>query len=451
MKIYLSLFLLLALHLLILNQLQFTAWPEMLSYPFFLNNGFKLYQDMAFPYQPLLVFILSAVYKVFGYSVINLQIFTWSIILLNDLLIFLIIKKILNTKLSLVTVLFYILFQSFTDGNMLWFDLATVPFILGGLITYLYLNNLKKYLWFGFFLSLAALTKQQVALAGILVLLFLVFSTKSFKIVLCYVLGAIIPALGVLVYVLANGILSDYIFWTFQVPIVWYPKFPGYAHLPSSREWLRVVLIFSPIIVALVNYKKWYQINLLLFLIFIATFLTSFPRFEYFRLQPTIAILIIITAIFISWSKRNIALFAIIALLFAVISIPKHFQQTNDKVRFYSAEDISEFQLISSKTSQQDKIYLLGLSSMDYVFSAKLTSKPWVDNYIWYMEIPGIQQKVIDGFKQEGVKYIFWKNPQPDQWFELGSYQPKQIVDYIRNDYTYLESFNNIQLWVKKD
>jgi len=56
------------LHLFILIHLQFTSWPEMFSYPYLLNNGFNLYKDIALPYQPLLMLILSVVYKIFGYN-----------------------------------------------------------------------------------------------------------------------------------------------------------------------------------------------------------------------------------------------------------------------------------------------------------------------------------------------------------------------------------------------
>src|SRR3990167_1746027 len=92
--IYIFFLIIISVHSLILSNIQFTAWPEMFSYPYLLNNGFMLYRDQALPYQPLLVLILSKIYIIFGYDINVLKIFTWGIILINDLLIFLISQKL---------------------------------------------------------------------------------------------------------------------------------------------------------------------------------------------------------------------------------------------------------------------------------------------------------------------------------------------------------------------
>lgn len=449
MKSYLALFFLLSTHLFLLTRLAFTAWPEMLSYPYLLSNGFKLYQDIALPYQPVLIFILSTVYKVFGYSVLNLQIFTWTLILLNDLLIFLIVKKIAKLNAALLAVFFYITFQTFSDGNTLWFDLAATPFILGGLATFFYIKSMYKYIAFGLLLSLASFTKQQVALTVIFIFSLLIF-LRNFKNALYFFLGAIIPGSIILAYVLSNSMLKDYFFWTFEVPLVWYPKAQGYVHLPSSSEWNKVLLMFLPVILALIYFKRWTKDTMVIFLILIATFITSFPRFEFFRMQPTIALIALFVGILTSWSKLYQWLLLFIVAGYLISNLPSNFLEKGT-IRFFSEDDFKIAELIKSKSASEEKIYLLGLPSSQYIYTNKLTSKPWVDNYIWYMEIPEIQQKVIDGLIKEDIKYIFWKEPQKGQWFELDSYQPRTIVDYIRNNYSQVESFEDIKIWKKRD
>src|SRR3989344_9384315 len=105
MKKYFLLVLLLLGHLFFLGNMQFTAWPEMLSYPYLVNNGFKLYSDLVHPYPPLLTYILAVLFRVFGVKLIVLKIFTWLLLLINDVLIFKIVGKLArNTFLSLFSV-----------------------------------------------------------------------------------------------------------------------------------------------------------------------------------------------------------------------------------------------------------------------------------------------------------------------------------------------------------
>jgi len=133
--LYLILFGLLGIHLFFLIILRFTAWPEMVSYPYLLNNGFKLYTDFIHPYPPALTLALAGIYKTFGYNLQALKVFTWLIILANDILIFAIVKKLTKDSLfAFVSVGFYVIFQPLLEGNQLWFDLAIVPPLLLGVL-----------------------------------------------------------------------------------------------------------------------------------------------------------------------------------------------------------------------------------------------------------------------------------------------------------------------------
>src|SRR5438105_2626579 len=102
-KINLLIFCLLGLHLFILSVLQFTAWPEMVSFPYLINHGFVTYKDMVHAYPPLQVNILAALYSIFGYKVMVLKIFGFATILTGDILIFLIIQK-LTKKINLALI-----------------------------------------------------------------------------------------------------------------------------------------------------------------------------------------------------------------------------------------------------------------------------------------------------------------------------------------------------------
>ena len=64
------------------------------------------------------------------------------------------------------------------------------------------------------------------------------------------------------------------------------------------------------------------------------------------------------------------------------------------------------------------------------------------------MEVPGVQEKVMEGLNKEKIKYIFWKKPEKSQWFELGTYQPPKVTGFIKTNYTKIMEINgSIEVW----
>lgn len=438
---------LMLLHLFILFNLQFTAWPEMFSYPFLSNNGFDLYKDIALPYQPLLMILLSGVYKLFGYNLLTLQVFTVTLIIFSDILIFLISRELLGyTKKSLLPLSLYVLIQPLAFGNMLWFDLATVPFILLAILFGLH----KKFFLVGFFLAVAFFIKQQTGLA-ILFLIIYFLLTKKFKELIKFLFGSSVVTLLILTFVIYNGIFNDYIFWTIVVPLYWYPKLPGYTNWPTLLQLITVCLIFLPgIILVTKKFKKSQDYTKMILLSFIGLFLVAFLRFEYFRLQPAMSAYIILMAAIL---KRGNTIILCVPILLAILILSRNnLENINLPARFYGSQELMLAKRVEDFALPNDRIYLLGVPSIVYILSNHLPSKPWVDNYVWYMEIEGLQDKVIQGFEVDKPKVIFWKTPEKGNWYEIGTYQPQKIVEYMKSHYELKENIEGgVQIWQRKD
>src|SRR3990172_12660032 len=131
------------LHLLLLLNLKFTAWPEMLAWPYLITKGWLPYKDIAIAHTPLLLANLTAFNWVFGIGVNQLKIFTWIIIMFLDITLFTVASRLFNKKIALFTIAFYIPLQLFYEGNGLWFDLYLTGL---GLVVFYYLGT-KKYLY----------------------------------------------------------------------------------------------------------------------------------------------------------------------------------------------------------------------------------------------------------------------------------------------------------------
>lgn len=428
MKKYLPLILLLILHLFLLTNLRFTAWPEMLSYPYLRNHGYLLYKDMIHPYPPALTMALSVVYNIFGYKLIVLKVITWLIILVNDLLIFLIAKNLTkNIKFAFVSLISYILVQPFLEGNQLWFDLAIVPSVL--VATYCMMQ--KRYFWSGIFFGVAALTKQTTALYLVPGALYIVLRERKIQKLAAFIAGPFILFLILLVRLITEGAVSGFFNWTLVYPFKYWSAFPGYVQmLPTSRQLLILALLILSLVPALVKRKF-----LLVTSYFLLSLVLLYPRFSFFHFQLGLAFVAILFGLVLKEMKafRWLPMTCFGALVLLVV--PYYFRiNWRGEARFWGKQDVKQADIIAESTAPTDKIYLLGPHSGLYVLADRLPPKIWSDNFSWYLEIPGIQEKILDVWEKNPPKYLFTTEPQPGNWYDLGTYRPQKIVNWIKQE-----------------
>src|SRR3989304_5834172 len=115
--------LLLITHFFLLIYTGFTAWPEMTFWPYLMLKGWLPYKDIAIAHTPILLGDLTIFFKIFGVGLSQLKIYTWILILGTDLLLYWVVSKLWDRKVALVSLLTYIPFQLYFEGNGLWFDL----------------------------------------------------------------------------------------------------------------------------------------------------------------------------------------------------------------------------------------------------------------------------------------------------------------------------------------
>ncbi len=440
-KIYLILLALLGLHLFVLTKLQFTAWPEMLSFPYMIDNGFLIYKDFHHVYEPLLTYMLLGFYKIFGFSILSLKLFTYIYIVLIDLFIFSISKKIIGKKIiSLLPLSIFVIYQSFFEGNMLWFDLGvTLPILVSiyFILSWEKKRMVKHIFLSGIFLTTAFLIKQQAILIILPFLLFSFLQKVKRNEIMAFVVGGLIPIISLIIFLFSKNLFPDYIFWTFSFPLVFLPKIEGYSQLPSFKQMFLLLGISTPILIGWIsNFKKINSVFYLLFGVFLFEIIYAFPRFSFFHLQPAIATLVLLYG-YLLLGKNRFYMFSlflvsisIFTMLFNMLTRP-----LMEKVRFYDEDKINLSMYIKSNTKETDRIYLLGPDSLTYVLSSRLPPKPWIENYVWHFEIPEMQEKVINGWKIDPPMFIYWTQPTTGNYYELGTYQPKKITDYIISNY----------------
>ncbi|MFZ5932932.1 MAG: glycosyltransferase family 39 protein [Patescibacteria group bacterium] len=458
MKRYILLLLLiLAFHLFLLLNLEFTAWPEILSFPYLKNNGFLLYRDMVHAYPPLLTLALSYYYKAVGYGVVQLKIFTWLGILANNILVFLSVRLLTkNEKKGLLASLFYALTQPFLEGNMLWFDtaLATPLFLSFYFLLKSIQDNFRKNLYIfasGLALGTSVLTKQT-ALAFLLVsFLFLLFNRVPLRKMLLFSLGPLVLIGLLFLRLYQENAISGFFNWTFYYPSTYWTKYPTFLGLsPGKKELAIVLLVLSPAPLLLFRQRRKLGKELLLLLLFlVSAVLAVYPRFSFYHFQPAIAFASVLAGYMLFLSKKfsKNVLFLIIASVI-ILTLPGTLRAWGKEDRFFGKKDKELAEIIRGK-ELKGPVYLLGLHSGLYVLSGTLPPKPWVDNFGWVLEIPNLQQGwVIDSWGKNPPGAIFWKKPEEGNWYELGTYQPQKITDWIKKNYTKEEEIDSeVSYW----
>ena len=521
-KINIFLLFLLLLHLLLLIGLQFTAWPEMTLWPYLVIKGLLPYKDIAIAHNPLLIFILAGYYKIFGLSLVNLKLFAWGLILITDCLIWFISLKLTKSYLfSFLSLIFYILWQPYFEGNGLWFDLALTPLAL--LIFYLLWR--QKFFWAGLVLGISILVKQTAVWFLVPVIWEIwVVSPPSLKLwrvkemgknICLLAFGVVTPLIGLIVYLLFTGTLGDFYFWTIKFGIFYLPHASGQVELPTLKQLISLSIPFASILFILIAFilrviKIKNQNNRLILILLIWSITASLgvlPRWSNFHFQPALPFLAIISGLCVYYNRlaENLAInggdeskrlklvkgppdeklisrsfpqdsfklakitlgfqpreayinilykrhrIMILILLFFVtigtIYMQTRFYRLNwhKADRFFEKETLETAAWLKRNTQPNERIFIL--NSWDHLYALSDTlpvTDPWMPTLPWYLEYPGIQDKIVADLKQNKPNLLVF---EPYKESGLGSYRPAEIDKLIKENYKLKEMIGN-RFWV---
>lgn len=449
----------LVFHLLFLTSTRFTLWPEMVVYPYLLNNGFKLYTDIINPYPPFLPLALAFFNKYLGYEPLLIQTLTWSVIIMTDILIFLISNFICkNSKKSLLSLLFFVIFSITFGVNGIWFEVFQTPFIIMSVLFFYehFKNKKSKYLLLSSaFLAIAFFIKQQALWLVFWFALLLLFKNKnSLKSQIRSLMLLAIPILLSQIFEIfiafKLGVVKDFFFWSVYFPFLKASSLQGYILLPTPRQALTVLillLIFIPLMVRKKSKEKLFILTAVVLISF------AYPRFDYFHLIPALAVIslaipknleILPSARF---SIKMAAIIAVISLI--VISIKFITRNWTNEIRFFEGDVYKSSRFIQIINPQNKPVFLQNVPGQILVLSGTLPTKPWADSFPWYLEINGIQEKIIEGIKTEKPQIVIYKPYESRGVFELASYRPQLIANFL--DQNYLTFFKiNDSLFLRK-
>lgn len=407
-------------HLYFLTQLSFTVWPEMLLMPHLMRHGFELYRDMIIPWTPGLMWILAGWFRLFGLSSERLKLLTWALIAAMDVLIFSIAKKKWGSRSGFVALIFFITLQPIFDGNGLWFDMATVPLLL---LAFDYQNPI--------FFGPAFLIKQSAIWVFPLL-------ARQWKKLLA---GIFVSIGGSMLWFLIRGSIREYWLWAYDFTFRLLPRMPGHRDLGNWRLWFFSLTPFFTI-----GWTRWIQRKKLekkdhlsqypfLWALFLIPFVL--PRFGLFHFQPAIAFLALEVGYLVQrihLHEANLvtksACFLLIAYCFFSWSRLMRFQWHRSD-RFLEPEVYQFAAKVALETDAKKPVLLVNGPELTYVLSDHLPPKPWLTQFPWFLELPGFQERMVEEFKDQNLTQVIFVPYQSKGEFFPGSYQPKQLLEYL--------------------
>lgn len=434
---------LLLIHLGLLIWTNFTAWPEMLAWPYLVNNGFLPYKNIAMAHNPLLIVGLAFFYLLFGTGVIQLQIFTWTLILVTDLLVFFSAKRLYGLKTAFLAEVVYILLNLIYEGNGLWFDLALAPICL----LIFYSLKEKKIVLSGILWALAFLTKQT-ALWFLVPIGYSLFQLKreiKFS-VIQFLGGAVSVFMLFFIVVLALKLHSEYYQWAVDYAMFKLPNMSGQIQLPSLTQFSVAFLPFAIILSVIRNRTTKELVVWAVFLV-----LGLYPRWELFHFQPALPFLALLYGILISEkSKGNLTkLFGRFCVLGIVIIFILFLSKNMGKTtRFYDASTQAVVNKVTRLVGPNSRIYVANYPDSLYPLTGTIPGVSiLVPHLQWYLEQEGIQERLVDDLKRNPAELVVVGEYTPKG---LSSYRPKILSDFLFSEYEEVESIENVILLKEK-
>ncbi len=434
---------LLAAHLLLLITTQFTAWPEMLFWPYLVLRGWLPYQDIGIVHSPLLVVELTFFYKIFGLGIFQQKIFSWLLALFIDLLLFKIAHKLYGLKPAILALLCFILLHVYYDGNGVWFDqaLALFPLLI------FFAVEKKKYFLAGLLWALAVFTKQTAVWFLIPVFFAFYQSQQRAKFILDFSKAALLVFLTVLLGLAIYGLQTAFINWAVIFGIGILPRQIGQIKAPGLKEIISSLLPYLVFLPLIIQKNKRYLSGLIIWSL--AAAMGVFPRWELFHLQPALPFLSLAISTLLGslWkSRKSFAILPGVIIIIAIlILISRGIQRKIDKPdRFNDANDQKIVQTVRRITVPNQLIFVTNYWDNLYPLTQTLpATRPFIPQLAWYINQPTVEANLLNNLKSTPAKIVV--RGQFKDTDSLVNRFPL-INDYIDAHYNVIETISGIDI-----
>lgn len=386
-----------SIHGFILTKLIFFPFPEFFIYPYLTNQGLLPYSQILDQHFPGLMFLPINLGNLGMNSPEVARIWSIGIVIITQILLFFISKKIFkSSKVSLIVSTAYLIWQPFFEGWVFWID-SFLPLIL--LPAFFLLSRNKLFLT-GLMLGIVVVFKQVMIPLFLLALIYLIWKRKNIKEVILFVLGFIVPIAGMLLYFYLIGVLGDFWYWTVQFNLTTYAQ-SGRGVAPTMAHLSRVALVFGAAFIVLIRAKEREGQLLLLFLI--GTLFGLSTRFDFVHFQPVLPFAILSTMYGIQKISKykiikiGILLYLAVAVWWLITFYRGH---VSEKIFFFDNPTYELADRIMLYTKPGEKIFVFGAAPHLYQMTKTLPAGDiFVFQFPWFFKVA--EGRILEGIKKD--------------------------------------------------
>ncbi len=457
--------------------------PHVILEPWLINQGFRMYDQLADNHSPLMPLLLSLGQLVVPNGLSLARLALVGLIFLIGLLTFILARRIAGDLAGILAVIFFASWSQTFGYGKLWHETFLTPLYLLLLIIWTPAKpaakaaTLRKHGLYGLILGIGLLFKQQA--------LFFLIGLVAYECLLAFLerrsgrrqaaemgmllLGAAVPSLiYIAVYVLTGGTLGQLWFWT-----VTYNDADLLAMLALPPT-VSVLLSLAPAFILFVLFLIKFLQKLpqkpdafahdgLLVLAFLSGTITAFPRFGTFHLQPMLPVLAAVSGLeLVSLARSGMpaaadsrgrtplvipVAFSVFWLTVGVLNIAnfapprKIIEYSNlpplaDQVRQEIGPDACVY-LLPEDEANSNLYYLLKcLPPRFWAF----TSYPWLSK-------DGLPEMELNALKTASPDWVLYF---PTRW-NVEEHNPA-LVAYVMSQYQKVEAINSLEgeVWLMK-
>ena len=411
------------IYIFFISYFKFANIDDIWNYGFSYNiaTGLTIYNDFNMVITPLYPIIFGLIMKVFGTNIIVFYLFN---ALIPTSIFYIVYKYYKKSLLEIIIVITAIYSPNY---NYLCILFLFILFILE--------DKKKNDYLIGIVLGLNFLTKSCMGLLSLASL----YYVKDIKKIIKRIIGFLIPNIIITVYFIKENILYNYINYAFG-SLLSFSK-------DNAEITIGIIIFISVIIYLIYKYKKTKDIKLLYILFFQ---IICYPTFNLshiiFGLIPVI--------FYITYKNNNIIYNKFKKLLLILIITPIVLTIVQFKVmQLEYGTNALKYKLIKKyylEDAKQIEKHIDNLENTYFIMYEAYYNKILLGLKINKYDLTLKGNLGYNG-EEETIKY-FDKQPSNTQFlihkdFEYGQ-ASKKIYDHIKNNYTFVKSFNGYELYI---
>ncbi len=363
--------------------------------------------------------------------------------------------KILKRKnLVITSLIFYIFWQVYLEGHVLWIESFVTPLILMAFIflyKFMQRKNTSDIYMSALIFGIAFVFKQTLAPLILLVFLYLIIKRTDVKKTLLSLMLVLAPVFLVFIHFWKLGVLNDFIYWTVTFNLTVFSQM-GKTQ-PTLTDIFKMIPVFGFTLISIIILIKKRDTKRLLLpgIFFVGTLFFAYARFDYIHLQPALPYAVIICFLLLKHFRKRI-LIPFLFLYFFVslyIFIPnfRFFNKPGVSPMLNDSETVSLLNTVNRYREKGDKIFAFGTYLHIYYLTDTLPpGNIFSFQFPWFMKIA--QTKVLQGIIRDPPAIIIRdKKSQVDGYNLIENMQ--EIENYVESHYKTIDSVNNTEILVK--